>query len=290
MNVKGIVQCLVLSLAILGACSDDDDDTPFGPLGEAGEDAVIAGAGPVAQAGAAAEHAGNGGVGGVGTLEGGASHSAGAGSTTNEGGMPGVEMGGAGGVPGGSGVERLAICGRFIQESILASRFALTFDKAVFRDPCLGWSTALYEVTQERDEYLAALSTWSHTFWGCKDAGVAGFALLWKQPDMLTAGDAERLIDYYILVLNYELNALNQAVLSSSEEMEMRAALERLSKTMVTNPTLELSHPECLPPPDGEGGAGGDGAGGAGSVSPPMGGAAGEGGAPVFSSAGQGGS
>jgi hypothetical protein len=289
MTAKGLVQCLVLSLAIFAACSDDDDDTPRAPLADAGE--AAGGTSPVALAGAGPDHAGNGSVGGKATLEGGAPHSAGAGATTNEAGMPPVEMGGAGGMVATSGVERLSLCGRLLQKPILASRFARTFDYAVFNDPCIGWSTALYELTQERDEYLAALSTWSHSFWGCKDLGVESFALLWKQPDVLTAGDANQFIDYYILVLNLELEALSQAELSPSEVSEMRAALKRLSETMVTDPTLEFSHPECDDPPTGEGGAGGaDGAGGAGSVSPPVGGAGGEGGVPVLSSAGQGGS
>lgn len=289
MTVKGLATCLVLSLALFGACGDVDDQTPGGQMSDAGE--AAGGTGPVAVAGGAAEHAGNGSSGEKANLGGGAPHSAGAGATTNEAGMPPVEMGGAGGLGQAPGLERLPLCGRLIQESILASRFALSFDKAVFRDRCLGWSTELYEVTQERDEYLAALSTWSHSFWGCKTVGVESFGLLWKQPDVLTAGDAKRFIDYYLLLLDFELNALGQDQLSPSEVIEMRAALTRLSEQMVTDPTLEYSHPECLDPPPGEGGAGGaDGGAGAGGASTPMGGAGGEGGVPSSSSAGQGGS
>jgi hypothetical protein len=136
-----------------------------------------------------------------------------------------------------------------------------------------------------RDDYTNALTAWSSALWGCTDSGVSGFALLFEQPDVLTAGDAKRLIDYYLLVLDVQLNTLQQAKLSPNEIQQLRAALERLSLTMITDPSLEYSHPECVNPPDGGGGAGGA-AGGEGSISPPIGGGGGQGGEPVSSMGG----
>jgi hypothetical protein len=195
--------------------------------------------------------------------------------------MPPLEVGGAGGTPG-SGIEQLELCPRIAMLPVLSSQFARNFDREVYNDPCIGWTTQLYQVTNNRPEYLSALTAWNQGFWGCKETGVGSFALLWKQPEVLTAGDARRLIELYVLRLNTDLVAFNQAMLSPKEEAEMRAALERLSDTMVTNATLDYSHPECLEPP-GSGGAGGEGSGGA-----PLS-AAGEGGQNSPGNAGHGG-
>lgn len=280
-----LLQCAAFAVAVIAACSDRDDAVaPPGAAGEAGASPggmgpeAVGGDSSAAQAGSGhGQFAGNSSMGGMSTPEGGAP---GAGQT-NDAGMPPVELGGAGGAPG-SGLEQLGLCPRLAQRPVLSSRFALNFDRAVYNDPCIGWTTELYQVTQNRPEYLSALTAWSLGFWGCKEVGVSGFALLWKQPEVLTAGDAKRLIAYYILVLNLELKSLDQAELSPKEEEEMSAALERLSETMVTDPTLDYSHTECLNPPGG-GGAGGEGSGGA-----PLG-TAGEGGQPEAASAGHGG-
>jgi hypothetical protein len=287
MTMKGHAFYIVLGIAAIYACGEQD--TPTRPTaliggagGEAGEPA--GGASPEAAAGGPpSAQAGDSTAGGMSTLQGGAPSSAGAGQgPTNDAGMPPVPGGGAGGMPGGDlGVEQLALCGRLNQRAVLSSRFVSNFDFVVYWDACIGWTTKLYEVEQAQGDYLNQLSAWNQRFWGCTEMGAEGFALLWKQPDVLTAGDANRLIARYISVLNAELEALGQSTLSPNEEMEMRAALERLSKSMVTDPTLDYSHPECLNPPVGEGGAGGEGGGG--------GGAGGEGGQVALGGAGQGG-
>lgn len=263
-----LIQAALFALAVIAACSDRDDALAPGAAGEAG--AAPGGMGPEAAAGdSSAEQAGSGNgqfagnssMGGMSTTpQSGGAPNAGQ-APSNDAGMPPFEVGGAGGTPG-NGLEQLGLCPRLAQRPVLSSRFALNFDRAVYNDPCIGWTTKLYEVTQNRPEYLSALTAWSLGFWGCKEVGVEGFALLWKQPEVLTAGDAKRLIAYYILVLNLELKSLDQAELSPKEEEEMSAALERLSETMVTDSTLDYSHSECLDPPGG-GGAGGEGSGGA---------------------------
>lgn len=292
MTMKGHAFYIVLGLAAIYACGDEDKPTRpttlvGGAGGEAGEPA--GGASPEATAGgpSSSAQAGDSAAGGMWTLQGGAPSSAGAGAgagqgPTNDAGMPPVQGGGAGGMPGGDlGVEQLALCGRLTQRVVLSTRFVSNFDFVVYWDACIGWTTKLYEVEQAQGDYLNQLSAWNQRFWGCTDTGAEGFPLVWKQPDVLTAGDANRLIARYISVLNLELEALGQSTLSSNEEMEMRAALQRLSESMVTDPTIDYSHPECLNPPVGEGGAGGEG-GGAGS-------AAGEAGQVALGGAGQGG-
>lgn len=178
--------------------------------------------------------------------------------------MPPIASAGAAGTAGeGSGIEKLGICARLNRQVILASNVALNFDFEVYNDPCVGWTTTLYQVEQARPDYLNVLKAWNSGFWGCKQLGVETFALVWKQPDVLTQGDLNQLITVYMQVLNRDLELDGQNALSPDEVVEMRQALERLGESMVTDSTLDFSHPECLLPPGGEGGAGG--AGGAGS-------------------------
>jgi hypothetical protein len=125
---------------------------------------------------------------------------------------------------------------------------------------------------------LNSLNVWNQRFWGCKALGVETFPLLWEQPDVLTRGDVDRLIELYIQVLDGILELDQQATLSPNETTEMREALERLSERMITDPTLDFSHPECLVPPAGEGGAGGEGSNLAGAGGKPSSDAAGHGG------------
>lgn len=260
MTAKSLPCCLALALVWASACNDDEDraKTPSDSRGGA----RAAGAGGTGREAGGTESLAPGGsssAGGTLTPEGGAT-SAGQGPG-NEAGMKAVTEGGAGGASSPySGVEKLSLCPRLDRELDVASTVTISFDFEVYSDPCVGWTTSLYLVEKARPSYLNVLKAWNPGFWGCKDAGVETFALLWKQPDVLTRGDLDRLITLYIQVLDRDLELRSQAGLSPAEIAEMRAALERLGQGMVTDPTLDFSHPECLLPPAGEGGAGGDGA------------------------------
>jgi hypothetical protein len=107
--------------------------------------------------------------------------------------------------------------------------------------------------------FLNALVAWNKAFWGCSDAGVDNFGLVYGTPP-LSAGDAKRLIDLYIRAVDETLSASEDALpLSPGEKTEMREALERLSALVVTDPSLEPSKPTSRPSCQGGGGGGGMG-------------------------------
>jgi hypothetical protein len=201
-----------------------------------------------------------GGVGGQITLGGNGGTVAGlggsAGSTSLGGSAGSAGAGGSGGSAAQPEPERLTLCARLLQTLVLSNGFSVTFDGAVFKDKCVGWTTELYKAEHARSTYLSELSAWNLKLWGCQDAGATGFAPVWGTPETLTAGDAARLVAYYVAALNAQLAAMSQERLSPTEEAAMREALSRLSQSVITDPTTEFSHPDCLNP-SGTGGSGG---------------------------------
>lgn len=160
---------------------------------------------------------------------------------------------GAGGAPEGSSLEQLSFCARLDRLSIHSNNVVVYFDIAVYNDPCVDWVTTLHG-TEHHSDFLNNLAVWNLRFWGCFAEGVSNFGLIYE-PAPLSQGDAELLIDHYLRAATTELQ------LSSAEDAEMRAALERLARTVVVDPSSLPSHVDCL---SGAGGAGGapSGAGG----------------------------
>ena len=155
-------------------------------------------------------------------------------------------------MPASGGPEQLTLCARLTQEGTRADRLALAFDKAVYKDPCVGWVTTLYEVKQARPDFLNQLSDWSMELWGCEGDGVETFGLIYE-PAPLSAGDVKLLIDYYMTLATAELK------LSPGEISEMRAALERLGEKAASDPSELPSHTDCLGGPGGAGGGANEG-------------------------------
>ncbi len=200
---------------------------------------------------------GNGGtVAGLGGSAGSTGLGGSAGSTGLGGSAGSAGSGGSGGSAAQPEPERLTLCARLLQTLVLSNGFSVTFDGAVFKDKCVGWTTELYKAEHARSTYLSELSAWNLKLWGCQDAGATGFAPVWGTPETLTSGDAVRLVAYYVAALNAQLAAMSQERLSPTEEAAMREALARLSQSVITDSTTEFSHADCLNS-SGTGGSGG---------------------------------
>ena len=175
---------------------------------------------------------------------------------------PGGEGGGA---PEPSPGEQLGVCLRL--EDVTSSLRAVNkqFEGAVFDDCRVKWLVYEYLKANARDDYRNDLDAWSKGFWGCAGAlPVLDFKLIYGTPPFSQA-DSDIVIEAYMTA------AIDGLMLSSKEQTDMRAALERLATDVVTSDSSEPSQAACE---DGSGGAGGAGADG-GASGLPQGGAAG---------------
>lgn len=191
------------------------------------------------------------------------------GTRTNEGGGGQGETAGAGAVGGeagggaGNDGEQLELCARLANGVQDADKATSYYSSALFSDCRVSW---LLPRGQGLATLVNQLKRFNYQFWGCPQTPpVYTFALVLGTP-ALSQGDADLLIDHY-------LAAAQSAVdLTVIERQTMQAALTRLSKPLIVDPSPEPSQPACE-----TGGAGG------------AGGAAGAGGASVGGSAGAGG-
>jgi hypothetical protein len=248
------VLLLFLSAGLSLHCGSDealdvDPRTPIEPDG--GMNSGAAGSGPTS-----GTSAGGGGGNSLGGLNGAS------GEGPNLAGMPG---GGASqaGAPltaagaGGNGdddptTEQLSFGPRITAQVVNAGDVAREYDHATYDDCRTRWVSDLYLASDERHTFLNDLLAWNLRFWGCQGEPVDNFALIYGTAP-LSAGDASLLIEHYIAVATVELT------LSPLEITEMRAALERLSRPLIADPSTEPSQPRCDAGSAGEGGAGGAG-------------------------------
>lgn len=268
-----LVSCAaLLSSALLICCGSDEalgpNTTPRGDLiggernsNEAGQPSSGATAGTGGTSG-------NGGTAGSLSLGGDVSHV----PIGGEGGSL-AQVGGGGSGPEGDPEEMLELCGRLEQKTQRSRADAIAFAKAAYADCDVYWIQRLpIDAGKKLDDFYNDLSVWNYNFWGCGTTPVTTFGLVYETP-AISAGDAQKLIDFYVAAVDADVT------LSPLEEKEMREALARLSKLVITDSSLEPSKPGSNPKeachPSTDGGAGGGGAGGAGSEPEPIGGAGG---------------
>jgi hypothetical protein len=247
-----------------------------GGEGGSGDGAGLAGASVSASGssmqpngGAGAAAIGGDAPGGTGTNEagGGQGGTAGAGAVGGEAG---------GGASSGDDGEQLQVCARLANGSDDAFTVQSDYTSALYADCRVRW---LFPSGQAYIDWANQLRRFSFQFWGCPGTPrVYSFALVSGTP-ALSQGDVNLLIDHYL--------AAAQAVvdLTSLERQDMQAALARLSKPLIVDPSLEPSQPACAT--GGAGGADSGGSAGAGGVD--AGGSGGTGGVDTGGSGGTGG-
>jgi hypothetical protein len=269
--------CLFASVLVLSCGGDEATTQPHPACGACGGETAAAGADsagfpsftPGGSGGSTATP-----VGGESAIAGtsGDAGSGTAGSTT--GGAAGASMGGAlagdGGTATNSDGEQLELCVRLSQAAVHSTAVARAYPTSVYFDCRVHWVVALG--TADLATFKNDLLSFNYAFWGCTGTPpVDTFALVFGTPP-LSQGDVEALIDLYLADAHAELD------LSPLESEQMRAALERLAKPLVTDPSFEPSKSECSA---GAGGAGAGGApAGAAGVAPVGGAASSWGGAP----------
>jgi hypothetical protein len=242
---------LTLLTYVFASCADREDRVDDSS-GSAGDSSCSACAGNSSEGGDGGNAPSSGGTQGLQptagtTAAGTGGASAGAGNT------PGGE---GGGPPDGPLLEELSLCDRLTQVAAKNLQTTKMFERAVYTDCRVDWLGHRYVDAMARDDYLNDLLTWNQKFWGCQQAPVDDFLLVWGTPP-ISQGDAEIVIDHYVAA------AIEQLGLTAKEEQEMREALERLSTLVVTSASLEPSEPSCVDANGGAGGQGGVGAGGA---------------------------
>lgn len=271
----------VLAAALLLSCGTDEGTSPDGHAGTSGSsDAAAAGVGDQSSTGGT-NSGGTSSSGSGGTSAG--KSSGGSGGTIAFAGGAGSEQAGAGGVPIVTDQgEQLEVCNRLTGLVPHADTTARAYLKSVNRDCRVKWVIPL--VMGDFAAYRNRLVSWNLEFWGCQGTPVNELALVYKQAN-LSQGDATILIQYYLDAADAELD------LSPAEHADMKAALERLAKPLITSDSEEPSQPNC-PVDMGTGGAGGAGpeaTAGAAGMAPQVGGAPASGGSSSLPSAGQGG-
>lgn len=153
--------------------------------------------------------------------------------------------GGNGPVPAG---EQLVLCTRITGKIGHVSTQSKAFATALFADCRIKWVVPL---KPDLDEYRQQLVDWSYDFWGCEPASpVADFGLVYGTP-ALSVGDANLLIEHYLTTVDTEVQ------LSTDERTEMKAALDRLAKPLISSPSEEPSQSSCVANTGGAGGAAG---------------------------------
>ena len=231
-----LVTGAVLSSSTLLICCGTDEaigpnDTPKGDL--VGGEPNFSEAGQ-SSGGAPGSVAGNGGnAGNSGTLN---IPIGGDGQQLPGGGADGLGGGGVGGATPVGGDEMLELCARLNMKVERARAVAIAFNKAAYGDCDMYWTQRLAVDAGERDDFLNALATWSYNLWGCGVVPVSNFPLIYGEPP-ISAGDAQRLIEIYVRAVD------DNVELSPGEDTELRAALGRLSLTLVDDPSLEPSKP-----------------------------------------------
>jgi hypothetical protein len=163
--------------------------------------------------------------------------------------------------PGSGGSSNaLSLCVRLDSPTVLSFDLTRAYDHKVYADCRVKWVTDLYLRVDSRDAFLNNLLAWNMQFWGCTPPAPTDFALIYA-PTALTSADAAALINDYIDAASVAL------AMSAPEIAGMRAALQRLSQSVVVRTSDEFSNPSCS-----DAGAGGSGGvagagGGAGAVS-----------------------
>jgi hypothetical protein len=230
---------LVGSTLLICCGSDEDDDQGMTPN--------------VAGAAGFVTHQGGDSSGGRASPSGGAHDQPNGGSPASAGGGAGaVELsngGGGGGPDLPFGGEQLELCARLTGLSSHSLLLSNAYLASAFTDCRV---SALMPRRAPLGTFRSELNVFNLTFWGCQGAPVETFGLVYMTPP-LSAGDAAILIDMYLQAAQAELK------LSPLEATEMRAALERLAKRVVVDPSLEPSSSICDQGSGGAGGAGGAG-------------------------------
>jgi hypothetical protein len=246
-----VLACLaLLGSSLLLCCGTDEATHGAASAGDAGQASLGLGAEAAAFGGAPSNVGATGGsttnLGGTKTTAGsGNSHDGGAAgsgadqpATAGQGGAPILPPEG----------EQLELCARLSGLVPHATAVERAYALSLYRDCDVTWLFPLVE--QDLIDFKNGLVVWNLQLWGCQGAPVNTFALVSGTP-ALTAGDATALIDHYMAVTKAELH------LSTPEFDEMRAALERLAKPLITDATTEFSNPQCATGAGGGGGVGG---------------------------------
>jgi len=175
-------------------------------------------------------------------------------TTANGTGGAGGELGAAGALGEGP-PEVVDICVRLTNAQGLAGALAVEFDTALDQDCRVSRFLFLYvlEASYERAAFLNALTRFNLAIWGCSAALPREFDLIYLDglaEDMLpvTPADVGVLIEDYLATTNLRLG------LSPEEESGVRAYLEWLSRSVVSEQAEGYSRSTCA-----EGGAGGEG-------------------------------
>jgi hypothetical protein len=239
--------CALSVLALLGAaglssCGQDEGSSPNVHPGDGGSDSEIA-AGQ--NGGGNASQGGNGNS----AASGGVTPSGGAGEGGTLGGAAGASS--DAGASGGSNTlegEQLLLCKRLSGLVDHADKVSRAFSKTAYADCRVKWVVPLEQA--QLVEYKNRLVSWSLAFWGCQGNPVTDFALAYHEPD-LSQGDADILIQHYLDTVGAEVD------LSPAEQIQMKAALERLAAPLLVSASAEPSQSRC-PVDMGSGGAGGE--------------------------------
>lgn len=250
---------LVLGSAALASCGKDEAASPsVTPQSGAGGGAS-AGT-PASTAGDTAAPVGGAGTSG-GSTSGGSPTNVGGDATAGAGAQPPTGVGGdagAGGALGGGGNgpvppgEQLELCTRVTGKIGHVDAQSRAFATALFADCRIKW---VVPPKADLGAYRQQLVDWTYDFWGC-DPGqsVTDFGLAYGTP-ALSVGDANLLIEHYLTTVDAEVQ------LSTDERADMKAALDRLAKQLISSPSEEPSQSNCVSNTGGAGGA--TGAGGA---------------------------
>lgn len=146
--------------------------------------------------------------------------------------------------------EQLQLCVRLPQGANNADTVASKYVGAIYRDCRVDW---LVPLGQDLARLLNQLVSFSYNLWGCeKTAPVTQFGLVLGTP-ALSQGDVNVLIDHYLEVAQGTLD------LSPLERQTLQAALVRLSKPLIVDPSLEPSKSACAASMGGAGGSAGAG-------------------------------
>lgn len=250
---------LVLGSAALASCGEDEaskpSTTPQGGVGaSAGTKATPTGGNDSVPVGG---NAGTAGSSTAGSAMGGSSSNVGGDATAGAGAEPPTGVGGdagAGGALGGGGNgplptgEQLVLCTRITGKIGHVDDQSRAFAKALFADCHIKWVVPL---GSGLDDYRQQLVDWSYDFWGCEvGSPVADFGLVYGTP-ALSVGDANLIIEHYLTTVDAEVQ------LSTDERLEMKAALDRLAKQLISSPAEEPSQSSCVANTGGAAGAGG---------------------------------
>jgi hypothetical protein len=152
--------------------------------------------------------------------------------------------------------EELGFCGRLSGISELARKVQASYLTTVYLDCRV--TRLVPHVQAPLTELRNEINSWNRRFWGCEDEPVETFPLV--TPGVaLSQGDADVVITFYVEACQTEL------ALSPLERSEMLAALRRLAKPAIVDPSSELSQSACdAGGAGGAGGASGNATGGAG--------------------------